>query len=34
MGFGHRVYKKQDPRSDLIKEYAKLLKEDKKYGNP
>lgn len=25
MGFGHRVYKKGDPRSDLIKEYSQKL---------
>lgn len=27
MGFGHRVYKKSDPRSEIIKRYAKLLSE-------
>ena len=27
MGFGHRVYKKQDPRSGIIKEYSKKLTE-------
>lgn len=27
MGFGHRVYKKQDPRSAIIKEYSKKLTE-------
>lgn len=27
MGFGHRVYKKNDPRSDIIKRQAKLLSE-------
>ncbi len=25
MGFGHRVYKKSDPRSDIIKEWSKKL---------
>lgn len=34
MGFGHRVYKNGDPRSDIIKEYSKLLSEKQpKYGN-
>lgn len=33
MGFGHRVYKNGDPRSDIIKEYSKLLSEKQpKYG--
>src|SRR5665213_2281629 len=27
MGFGHRVYKKADPRSDIIKPWAKKLSE-------
>lgn len=27
MGFGHRVYKNGDPRSDIIKEYSKILSE-------
>lgn len=27
MGFGHRIYKKQDPRSSIIKEYSKKLTE-------
>lgn len=27
MGFGHRVYKKNDPRSDIIKEYSMKLSE-------
>ena len=27
MGFGHRVYKNGDPRSDIIKGYSKLLSE-------
>lgn len=27
MGFGHRVYKKSDPRSDIIKHQSKLLSE-------
>jgi 2-methylcitrate synthase len=25
MGFGHRIYKKSDPRSDIIKEYSRRL---------
>ncbi|MGH8657008.1 MAG: citrate/2-methylcitrate synthase [Gammaproteobacteria bacterium] len=29
MGFGHRVYKRRDPRSDIIKEYARHLAEAK-----
>lgn len=28
MGFGHRVYKHHDPRSDVIKMYAKALSEE------
>lgn len=28
MGFGHRVYKTSDPRSDIIKEWAKKLSAD------
>ncbi|EAS03271.1 2-methylcitrate synthase/citrate synthase II (macronuclear) [Tetrahymena thermophila SB210] len=33
MGFGHRVYKNGDPRSDIIKEYSKLLAEKQpKFG--
>lgn len=31
MGFGHRVYKKEDPRSNIIKKYSILLSE-KPYG--
>lgn len=30
MGFGHRVYKDCDPRSDIIKKWSKKLGEDKK----
>lgn len=33
MGFGHRVYKNGDPRSDIIKSYSKKLA-DTKDGNP
>ncbi|MGH8615110.1 MAG: citrate/2-methylcitrate synthase [Gammaproteobacteria bacterium] len=29
MGFGHRVYKRRDPRSDIIKDYARRLAESK-----
>jgi 2-methylcitrate synthase len=31
MGFGHRVYKKEDPRSNIIKKYSLILAE-KPYG--
>ena len=27
MGFGHRVYKKGDPRNPIIKEWSKKLSE-------
>jgi 2-methylcitrate synthase len=33
MGFGHRVYKKEDPRSPIIKKYAQQLSKGP-YGNP
>jgi len=34
MGFGHRVYKKGDPRSDIIKKYSKILSEKQPdFGN-
>jgi 2-methylcitrate synthase len=33
MGFGHRIYKNGDPRSDIIKEYSKKLSQTK-FGNP
>lgn len=33
MGFGHRVYKKGDPRNAIIKKWSKALSEDKG-GNP
>lgn len=32
MGFGHRVYKNGDPRSDIIKAYSKKLS-SAKFGN-
>ncbi|HVW99491.1 MAG TPA: 2-methylcitrate synthase [Candidatus Babeliaceae bacterium] len=32
MGFGHRVYKISDPRSDIIKEWSKKLSMDAKDG--
>lgn len=32
MGFGHRVYKISDPRSDIIKEWSKKLSEHAKDG--
>lgn len=32
MGFGHRVYKKSDPRSDIIKEWSKKLSKHAKDG--
>jgi 2-methylcitrate synthase len=33
MGFGHRIYKNGDPRSDIIKSYSQKLSETKN-GNP
>lgn len=33
MGFGHRVYKVSDPRSDVIKEYSKKLSEQSNDGH-
>jgi 2-methylcitrate synthase len=33
MGFGHRIYKKDDPRSTIIKEYSIALSK-KKWGRP
>jgi 2-methylcitrate synthase len=33
MGFGHRVYRKGDPRSPIIKNFAKQLAEHPVYGN-
>ena len=33
MGFGHRIYKKGDPRSNIIKEYSRKLSNTSK-GNP
>lgn len=33
MGFGHRIYKKDDPRSNIIKEYSIELSKTK-YGRP
>jgi 2-methylcitrate synthase len=33
MGFGHRIYKNGDPRSDIIKSYSKKLTSTK-YGKP
>lgn len=33
MGFGHRIYKKEDPRSDIIKEYSIQLSKTKN-GRP
>ena len=33
MGFGHRIYKKDDPRSDIIKGYSLKLSK-KPYGRP
>lgn len=32
MGFGHRVYKKSDPRSDIIKSWSKKLSEKSRDG--
>jgi len=33
MGFGHRIYKKDDPRSNIIKEYSIALSQGKN-GRP
>jgi 2-methylcitrate synthase len=33
MGFGHRIYKKGDPRSDIIKEFSRKLSNTSK-GSP
>jgi 2-methylcitrate synthase len=33
MGFGHRIYKKDDPRSSIIKQYSIALSKTK-YGKP
>jgi 2-methylcitrate synthase len=33
MGFGHRIYKKEDPRSEIIKNYSIELSK-KSYGTP
>lgn len=33
MGFGHRIYKKDDPRSNIIKEYSIELSK-KPWGRP
>ena len=33
MGFGHRVYKKEDPRSTIIKEYSKQLSQKSQRAN-
>jgi len=32
MGFGHRVYKKSDPRSDIIKQYSEKLSHESSDG--
>ena len=32
MGFGHRVYKNGDPRSDIIKEFSGQLAQKSKWG--
>lgn len=34
MGFGHRVYRKGDPRTKIVKECAKKLSELKGFGTP
>ena len=34
MGFGHRVYRRGDPRSPIIKKWAKKLSEHPVFGNP
>ena len=33
MGFGHRIYKKEDPRSEIIKQYSIELAKTS-YGKP
>ena len=33
MGFGHRIYKKDDPRSNIIKKYSIELSKTK-FGRP
>lgn len=33
MGFGHRIYKKEDPRSEIIKQYSIELSK-KSFGKP
>lgn len=33
MGFGHRIYKKEDPRSDIIKSFSIQLSK-KPFGRP
>jgi 2-methylcitrate synthase len=33
MGFGHRIYKNGDPRSDIIKSFSQKLSKTK-YGDP
>jgi len=34
MGFGHRVYRKGDPRTKIVKECARKLSELKGFGTP
>jgi len=34
MGFGHRIYKKEDPRSTIIKEWSRKLSQNGEYGKP
>jgi len=34
MGFGHRVYKNGDPRSNIIKSYSEKLSKTSLYSNP
>jgi 2-methylcitrate synthase len=34
MGFGHRVYRQGDPRSPIVKEWARKLSKIPKFGKP
>ena len=34
MGFGHRVYRKGDPRTKIIQSWAKQLSKSKEFGKP
>jgi len=34
MGFGHRIYKHGDPRSDIIKSFSEKLSKNSPFANP